>query len=67
MSETDVVGDLMARPRVTITISEEVHEVLTSWAEKEERPLANLVAFIVTKAVKEYEQESSSPAKGKGG
>lgn len=58
MPEVNVVSDLMAKPRVTVTLSEEVHNILSEWADKEERPLANLVAYIVSKAAKEYQQQN---------
>ena len=60
MPEVDVVSDLMAKPRVTVTLSEEVHKILSEWADKEERPLANLVAYVVSKAAKEYQQQNET-------
>lgn len=51
------LDDLMAKPRITITVSEEVYQVLVNWAEKEERPLANLVAYIVSKTAKEHQEQ----------
>lgn len=62
MPEVDVVSDLMAKPRVTVTLSEEVYKVLSEWADQEERPLANLVAYIVSKAAKEYQQQNFTPS-----
>ncbi len=61
MPEVDVVIHLMVKPRVTITLSEEVHQILAEWAEREERPLANLVTYIVSKAAKEYQQQKETP------
>ena len=61
MPVVDVVSDLMAKPRVTVTLSSEVHLILSEWADKEERPLANLVAYIVSKAAKEYQQQNVTP------
>lgn len=52
-------------PRVTVTLSEEVHEELTKWAENEERTVANLLAYIATKAVKEHQEELAAPEKSK--
>ena len=55
--------DLMARLRVTVTLSEEVHKVLSDWADEEERTLANLMAYIAAKAAKERQQtKTSSPS-----
>ncbi|MBE9229077.1 hypothetical protein IQ264_27085 [Phormidium sp. LEGE 05292] len=51
------LDDLMAKPRITITVSQEVYEILVDWALKEERPLANLVAYIVSKTAKEYQEQ----------
>jgi hypothetical protein len=65
MPEVDVVIDLMAKPRVTITLSEEVHQILAEWADQEERPLANLVVYIVSKAAKEYQQQKETPSSTK--
>ena len=62
-----VLSDLMtARPRVTVTLSEEVHEALTSWAEDEERTVANLLAYIAAKAVKERQETLAQSKKSKG-
>lgn len=55
-----------ARPRVTVTLSEEVHEALTSWAEDEERTVANLLAYIAAKAVKERQETLAQSKKSKG-
>jgi hypothetical protein len=49
----------MAKPRITITVSQEVYEILVDWAQKEERPLANLVAYIVSKTAKEHQEQQS--------
>jgi len=65
MPEVDVVSDLMAKPRVTVTLSEEVYKILSEWADKEERPLANLVTYIVSKAAKEYQQQNFTPSSTK--
>jgi hypothetical protein len=66
MPEVNVVSDLMAKPRVTVTLSEEVYKIISDWADKEERPLANLVAYIVSKAAKEYQQQNETPCSIKG-
>ncbi|NJM23704.1 MAG: GIY-YIG nuclease family protein, partial [Richelia sp. SM1_7_0] len=52
-------------PRVTVTLSEEVHEELTKWAENEERTVANLLAYIATKAVKEHQEDFAAHQKSK--
>jgi hypothetical protein len=49
-------SELMARPRITLTVSEDVYEYLSEWAEREERPLANLAAYLLSQAVKERQQ-----------
>lgn len=66
MPAVNVVSDLMAKPRVTVTLSEEVYKIISDWADEEERPLANLVAYIVTKAAKEYQQQNETPSSIKG-
>ena len=73
MPEADVSSELMARPRITVTVSEDVYEFLSEWAEREERPLANLAAFLLSKAAREYKEHESNnqktaplPSKGKG-
>ncbi len=62
MPAVNVVSDLMAKPRVTVTLSEEVYKIISDWADEEERPLANLVAYIVSKAAKEYQQQNETPS-----
>lgn len=56
MPEADVSSELMARPRITVTVSEDVYEFLSEWADREERPLANLAAFLLSKAAREYKE-----------
>jgi hypothetical protein len=46
------------RPRVTITLDEEIYKELTNIAEEQERTPANLAAYIVTKAIKEKNKEN---------
>lgn len=63
-------SELMARPRITVTVSDDVYQYLSEWAEREERPLANLAAYLLSQAVRESQQQNDSPApkskKGKG-
>ncbi|MEW5861448.1 MAG: hypothetical protein AB1861_29390 [Cyanobacteriota bacterium] len=47
----------MARPRITVTVSEEVYEFLSNWAEREERPLANLAAYLLSQAARERQEQ----------
>jgi|688.fasta_scaffold839793_2 hypothetical protein len=46
------------RPRVTITLDEEIYKELTSIAEEQERTPANLAAYIVTKAIRDTNKEN---------
>jgi|JFJP01.1.fsa_nt_gi predicted CopG family antitoxin len=64
MLEANVLDELMAKPRITITVSEEVYQILVDWADKEERPLANLVTYIVSKTAREYQQETKEQGQG---
>ena len=53
---------LMGRPRITVTVSEDVFSYLSEWAEREERPLANLTAYLLSQAVREHQQQNDSPS-----
>lgn len=53
--------ELMARPRITVTVSEEVYQYLSEWADREERPLANLAAYLLGQAVRESQQQQEPP------
>lgn len=68
MLYTANTSKLMGRPRITLTVSEDVYKYLSDWAEREERPLANLAAYLLSQAAREHQQqnESSSPDKGRG-
>ena len=71
MPDAVISAELMARPRITVTVSEEVYEFLTGWAEREERPLANLAAYLLSQAARERQEQEESPtpaasAKGRG-
>ena len=52
----------MARPRITITVLEDVFQYLSEWAEREERPLANLAAYLLSQAARERQQIDKSPS-----
>jgi hypothetical protein len=54
----------MARPRITITVSEDVYQYLSEWAEREERPLANLAAYLLSQAARERQEAEQQQNKG---
>ena len=56
------VSELMARPRITVTVSEEVYDFLSELAEREQRPLANLAAYLLTNAAKEHQRQKENPS-----
>jgi hypothetical protein len=53
--------------RVTVTLPEDLHQALSSWAQEEDRTLANLLSHLAAKAAKERQElkkdksESVSP------
>jgi hypothetical protein len=51
------------RQRVNVTLPEDVHRILTEWAEAEDRTLANLLAHLASKAARERLDQASGPAK----
>ncbi len=61
MPNAVISAELMARPRITVTVSEEVYEFLSGWAEREERPLANLAAYLLSQAARERQEQEESP------
>jgi predicted DNA-binding ribbon-helix-helix protein len=56
----DLSDDLMTKQRTTVTLSEEVHQILSEWAEEEERSLANLLSYLASKAARERQQEKKT-------
>ncbi|MFB8788880.1 MAG: hypothetical protein U7123_08515 [Potamolinea sp.] len=62
MPDTVISAELMARPRITVTVSEEVYEFLSEWAEREERPLANLAAYLLSQAARERQEHQEQDA-----
>jgi hypothetical protein len=52
------ITPMAIRPRVTITLDEEIYKELINIAEEQERTPANLVAYIVTKAIKDKNKEN---------
>ncbi|MFE1746021.1 hypothetical protein [Coleofasciculus sp. H7-2] len=62
MSNPNDLDDLMARLRTTVTLSEETHQILSEWAEEEERTLANLLSYIAARAAKERQQQKEAPS-----
>ena len=64
MLDKVISASLMARPRITVTVSEEVYEFLCEWAKREERPLANLAAYLLSQAGRER-QEQEQPSEQK--
>lgn len=57
MSLLDITP-MAIRPRVTITLDEEIYKELMHIAEEQERTPANFAAYIVTKAIKEKNKEN---------
>lgn len=51
------------RLRVTVTLTEDVYQVLSEWAEKEDRSLANLLAHLAAKAVRERIEEKKNDSR----
>jgi len=51
---------MVQRPKVTITLDEEIFNSLKKEADEQERTPANLAAYIVTKAIKDNVIASSS-------
>ncbi|MTJ56079.1 hypothetical protein FJR38_27255 [Anabaena sp. UHCC 0253] len=47
------------RPRITITLDEEIYQELTKQAGEQERTPANLAAYIIAKTIKEDKQKAS--------
>lgn len=47
--------------RVHITLPDSVYEALERWAADQGRPVANLTAYIVEKAVEEAQEEGKIP------
>jgi len=46
-----------SRMPVTVTLPEDVHQALSSWAQEEDRTIANLLSHIAAKAVKERQEQ----------
>ncbi|HIK14595.1 MAG TPA: hypothetical protein IGS53_04790 [Leptolyngbyaceae cyanobacterium M33_DOE_097] len=45
--------------RMTISVDDDVYEILQEWADTEVRTVANLAAALVTKAARERKSESN--------
>lgn len=56
--------DLMRRPKVSATIPEDVYEFLSEWAEREQRPMSNLVAYVLTTAVRDIKERQNEQQDG---
>ena len=42
--------------RVTVALPEDLHQALSSWAEEEDRTLANQLSHVAAKAVRERQE-----------
>jgi hypothetical protein len=42
--------------RVTVALPEDVHQALSSWAQEEDKTIANLLSHVVAKAVRERQE-----------
>ncbi|NJL21041.1 MAG: ribbon-helix-helix protein, CopG family [Leptolyngbyaceae cyanobacterium SM1_3_5] len=47
--------------RITITLPDDTAEALEEWAKEEGRPTANLVTFLVQKAISEKQEQPKPP------
>lgn len=45
-----------SRMPVTVTLPEDVHQALSSWAEEKDRTIANLLSHVAAKAVRERQE-----------
>lgn len=61
MRTTATPGDMAKR--MTITIDDDVYEVLEAWADDEVRTVANLASAIVTLKARERRDEAEKPTK----
>jgi CopG-like RHH_1 or ribbon-helix-helix domain, RHH_5 len=50
------------RQRVNVTLPEDVHRILSAWADSEDRTLANLLAHLAAKAARERQEQTAAPA-----
>jgi hypothetical protein len=57
MLEANVLDELMAKPKITITVSEEVYQ--SKRADK--KRVANLAACTVSRAIKDRQKQKNSP------
>jgi CopG-like RHH_1 or ribbon-helix-helix domain, RHH_5 len=49
------------RQRVNVTLPEDVHRILSEWAESEDRTLANLLAHLASKAARDRQDQAAAP------
>lgn len=49
--------------RMTITVEDDVYEILEGWADEEVRTVANLAAALVTLAARDRQGKHSEPKK----
>lgn len=52
--------------RMTISVDDDVHEILESWADEEVRTIANLAASLVTVAARERAKQKQQHQKQQG-
>lgn len=53
---------LMRKPKITATIPEDVYQFLSEWADRDQRSLANVVAFVLTTTVRKMRDEQKNGA-----
>jgi hypothetical protein len=58
--------EIPPRLRVTVTLPEDVYQALSAWAEEEDRTLANLLAHLAAKAVRERQEAQTKPSEADG-
>lgn len=51
--------------RITVTLDDEIHQLLQDWADSEARTVPNLLAYLALVAVKNKQQEQEQVTKGK--
>lgn len=51
--------------RMTISVDDDVHEILEGWAEEEVRTVANLAAALVTLAARDRQAKPTPKKQGK--
>lgn len=60
MTEQEKMAVVEVAKRITVTLDDDTHQILETWAEEEERTVPNLLAWLAKKSAKDHHEQQKA-------